>query len=141
MPQSPAAVQMLEQALGIFGDLGNRVGQANALSDLGDVRRLTDDFPAAAQVLEQALGIFRDFGDRLGQANALRSLGVVRRLTDDYPAAAQNLDQALRWLVRSLGKRRLSRCTFPQVSVAEGGGRVPVLILHFKDECVTVCCP
>jgi tetratricopeptide (TPR) repeat protein len=47
--------------------LGDRLGQAGALNDLGVVRWLTGDYPAAAQVLEQALGIYRDLGDRLGQ--------------------------------------------------------------------------
>ena len=74
----PAAAQALEQALGIYRDLGDRLGQANALRDLGVVRRLTGDYPAAAQALEQALDIYRDLGDRLGQANALSYLGVVR---------------------------------------------------------------
>jgi tetratricopeptide (TPR) repeat protein len=75
--------------------LGDRLGQANALSDLGDVRRLTDDYPAAAQALEQALDIYRDLGNRLGQANALSSLGIVQWLTGDFPGAAQMLEQAL----------------------------------------------
>jgi tetratricopeptide (TPR) repeat protein len=74
---------------------GDRLGQANALRELGVVRRLTGDFPAAAQALEQALGIYRDLGDRLGQANALRELGGLRGLTGDYPTAAQALEQAL----------------------------------------------
>ena len=64
----PAAAQILEQALGIYRDLGDRLGQANALHYLGDVRQLTGDYPAAAQVLEQALGIYRDLGYRPGQA-------------------------------------------------------------------------
>ena len=84
--------------------LGDRLGQANALSDLGIVRQLTDDYPAAAQDLEQALGIYRDLGDRLGQANALNGLGIVRRLTGDYPAAARDLEQAL-GIYRDLGDR------------------------------------
>ena len=75
--------------------LGDRLGQANALHDLGDMRRLTDDYPAAAQALKQALDIYRDLGNRLGQANVLRELGIVRRLTGDYPAAAQAHEQAL----------------------------------------------
>ena len=82
--------------------LSDRLGQANALHDLGDVRRLTDDYPAAAQAQEQALGLYRDLGDRLGQANVLRELGAVRRLTGDYPAAAQAQEQAL-GLYRSVG--------------------------------------
>ena len=84
--------------------LGDRLGQAGALNDLGDIRRLTGDYPAAAQALEQALDIYRDLGDRLGQANALGSLGAVRRLTGDYPAAAQALEQALD-IYRDLGDR------------------------------------
>ena len=84
--------------------LGDRLGQANALDDLGDVRRLTSDYPAAAQALEQALGIYRDIGNRLGQANALHDLGVVRGTTGDYPAAAQVLEQAL-GIYRDLGDR------------------------------------
>jgi tetratricopeptide (TPR) repeat protein/transcriptional regulator with XRE-family HTH domain len=84
--------------------LGDRRGQAGALSDLGVVRRLTDDYPGAAQALEQALGISGDLGDRLGQADALSDLGVVRRLTDDYPGAAQALEQALS-IYRDLGDR------------------------------------
>jgi tetratricopeptide (TPR) repeat protein/transcriptional regulator with XRE-family HTH domain len=75
--------------------LGDRRGQAGALSDLGVVRRLTDDYPGAAQALEQALSIYRDLGDRLGQANALRELGAVRWLRGDYLGAAQALEQAL----------------------------------------------
>jgi tetratricopeptide (TPR) repeat protein/transcriptional regulator with XRE-family HTH domain len=84
--------------------LGDRLGQANALNDLGDVRRPTGDYPAAAQVLEQALAIYRDLGDRLGQANALSYLGEIRQLTGDYPAAAQMLEQALA-IYRDLGDR------------------------------------
>ncbi len=84
--------------------LGDRLGQASALSDLGDVRRLTGDYPAAAQAQEQALRIYRDLGDRLGQANALSDLGDVRCLTGDYPAAARDLEPALD-IYRDLGDR------------------------------------
>ena len=58
--------------------LGDRPGQASALTNLGDVRRLTGDYPGAARDLEEALGISRDLGDRLGQANALIYLGDMR---------------------------------------------------------------
>jgi tetratricopeptide (TPR) repeat protein/transcriptional regulator with XRE-family HTH domain len=85
-------------------NLGDRLGQANALNDVGDVLRLTHDFPAAAQALEQALAIYRELGSRLGQANVLHDLGVVRWLADDFPAAAQVLEQSL-GIYRELGDR------------------------------------
>jgi tetratricopeptide (TPR) repeat protein/transcriptional regulator with XRE-family HTH domain len=89
-------------AIGAAQHLGDRLGQANALSDLGEVRRMTGDFPAAAQAQEEALGIFRELGERLGQAHALHCLGAVRSVTDDFPAAARALDEALS-LYRELG--------------------------------------
>jgi tetratricopeptide (TPR) repeat protein/transcriptional regulator with XRE-family HTH domain len=85
--------------------LGDRVGQANALNDLGVVRRQTGEYPAAARALEQALDIYRDLGDRLGQANAHSDLGVVRRMTGDYQAAAQAQELALS-IYRDLGDRQ-----------------------------------
>jgi len=85
-------------------DLGDRLGQAGALNDLGEIRQRIGDYPAAAQALEQALDSYRDLGDRLGQARALSCLGDVRRLADDYPAAAQALEQALD-IYRDLGDR------------------------------------
>jgi len=84
--------------------LGDRLGQANALNDLGIVQRLTNEDAAAAHAQEQALGIYRQIGSRLGEANALYSLGAARRATDDSPAATQALEQAL-GIYRDLGDR------------------------------------
>jgi len=65
------AIARHQVAIGAARHLGDRLGQAGALDDLGVVRSLMDDYPAAAQDLEQALGIYRDLGHRLGQAGAL----------------------------------------------------------------------
>ena len=91
----PAAAQALEQALDIYRDLGDRLGQANALSDLGVVRRMTGDYPAAAQALEQALGIYRDLGDRGGEAEALNERGTLHRVSGELAQAEGCHQQAL----------------------------------------------
>ncbi len=84
--------------------LGDRLGQANALTDLGRVRLLTDDFAGAGRDLAEALDIYRGVGNQLGQANALNNLGDMRRLVGDYPAAARDLEEAL-GIYRDLGNR------------------------------------
>ena len=84
--------------------LGDRLGQANALCDLGHLRRMTSDYPAAAQDLNEALAIYRDLGDRLGQANVLFDLGPIRWLTGDHRAGVRDLEQAL-GIYRDLGDR------------------------------------
>ena len=99
------AISRHEAAIQAARYLGDLPGQANALIDLGDARRLMGDYPAGVQALEQALGICRDSGDRLGQGNALHQLGVARRLMGEYPAGAQALEQALD-IYRKLGDRR-----------------------------------
>jgi tetratricopeptide (TPR) repeat protein len=85
--------------------LGDRLGEANALTDLGDVRQLTGDYRGAAEALEQALGICRDTGNQRGQANALTALGDVRLMAGDYRGAAQALEQAL-GICRDTGNQR-----------------------------------
>jgi tetratricopeptide (TPR) repeat protein/transcriptional regulator with XRE-family HTH domain len=100
----PVAVELLEQALGIYRDLVDRRGQANVFNDLGDLRRAMADNPGSAKVLEQALGIYRDLGDRLGEATALNELGETRLHANDYPGAAQAQEQAL-GIYRDLGDR------------------------------------
>jgi tetratricopeptide (TPR) repeat protein/transcriptional regulator with XRE-family HTH domain len=85
--------------------LGDGLGEASALTDLGEVRCVTGDYSAAAGTLEQALAIYRDLGERLGEANAISCLGLVRYMTGEYPAAAQAEEQAL-GVYRALGDRR-----------------------------------
>ncbi|MGB8199178.1 MAG: tetratricopeptide repeat protein [Pseudonocardiaceae bacterium] len=89
------ALELHAQAATAAQHLGDQIGEANALTDLGVARRLTGDYSGALQVLEQALVLSRDLGDRRGEANALTDLGGVRQLTGDYPGAAQSLDQGL----------------------------------------------
>ncbi len=99
------AIALHTAAIQAASKLGDRLSQANALTDLGDVLWLLGDYPAALEALEQALVVYRHIGERLGQANALNYLGIVRCLTGDYPAAAQAQDQALT-IYRDLGDRR-----------------------------------
>jgi DNA-binding SARP family transcriptional activator/tetratricopeptide (TPR) repeat protein len=89
------AVSRHAGAAGAARYLGDRLSEANALTDLGDAQQLAGDHPAATAVLTEALTMYRDLGDLRGEANALRSLGIVRRLTGDFPGAAQALEQAL----------------------------------------------
>ncbi len=84
--------------------LGDLTGAANALTDLGDARRLTGEYPGAAQAAEKAMRIYQDLGDQRGQANALIDLGAVRWQTGEYPGAAEVLRQAL-GIYRELGSR------------------------------------
>lgn len=80
----------------------DRHGEADALWDLGWVRRVTGDFVEADKLAGQALELYRKLDDRHGEANALWELGWVRWLMADFAGADELLRQALE-LYRDLG--------------------------------------
>jgi tetratricopeptide (TPR) repeat protein/transcriptional regulator with XRE-family HTH domain len=84
--------------------LGDRLGEAIALGNQGDVRRLAGDYPGAVEAARAALEIFRDLGDRVGEANALTNLGSALYFLDDYAVATECQETALR-IYRDLGER------------------------------------
>ena len=84
---------------------GDRVGEANALLQIGAMRVLGSDFKSAVAPLEQALEIYRGLDEKLGEANALRELGRVHRTTGDLAEGAVALDRAL-GLYQELGDTR-----------------------------------
>jgi tetratricopeptide (TPR) repeat protein/transcriptional regulator with XRE-family HTH domain len=93
-----AAVRALRQS-------GDRLGLANALSDLGEAHRWTGDYPDASEALEEALTIYRDLGNLLGQANTLNYLAAIRLAGGDYQCAAQLQEEGLA-AARAVGDRR-----------------------------------
>jgi tetratricopeptide (TPR) repeat protein len=96
------AIARHESAVASARHVRDRLGEANALDDLGTAQQLTGDYRGAVETHEAALARYRDLRDRLGQANALSHLGYAWSVTDDYPRAARALHEALA-LYRDLG--------------------------------------
>jgi tetratricopeptide (TPR) repeat protein len=90
-----AAAASHQQALTLFADLGNRLGQAEALNRLGELATRTADTPQARKHHTQALAIARDLSAAPEEARALEGLGHSH-LQDGHPGqAAAHLQQAL----------------------------------------------
>jgi len=98
------AAALHQAALQAAHDAGNQLAEARALTDLGDMQFLTDEYPDAAASLTRALELYRSLGDRPGEASALTELGAVQHATGDSPAATASLTRALE-LYRSLADR------------------------------------
>jgi tetratricopeptide (TPR) repeat protein/transcriptional regulator with XRE-family HTH domain len=98
------ALTLHQAAFQAARDAGNQLAEARALTDLGDMQFLTDDYPAAERTLTRALEMYRGLGDRAGEARALASLGAVQHAAGDTPAAAASLTRAL-GLYQSLADR------------------------------------
>jgi tetratricopeptide (TPR) repeat protein len=74
--------------------IGDRSGEANALSGLGDVAYMLGDNVTARQHYEAAREIHLQTGDRSGEANALFGLGDVARMLGDKVTARQHYEAA-----------------------------------------------
>jgi tetratricopeptide (TPR) repeat protein/transcriptional regulator with XRE-family HTH domain len=98
------ALALHQAALQAARDTGSQLAEARALTDLGDMQFLTDDYPAASATLTRALEVYQGLGDRSGEASALTGLGAVQHATGDSPAAAASLSRAL-GLYQSLDDR------------------------------------
>jgi DNA-binding SARP family transcriptional activator len=91
----PRALALHQAAVHTAERHGHPAAHANALADLGILRRLIGDLPGAEVALDQALEIYRATGDRHGEADALSELGRVRSQIGDLAGAAGALGRAL----------------------------------------------
>jgi tetratricopeptide (TPR) repeat protein len=104
LKQSREALGNYEQALTIYREVGDRLGEANTLKAQGDVLQFLKQSREALGNYEQALTIYREVGDRLGEANTLKAQGDVLQFLKQSREALGNYEQALT-IYREVGDR------------------------------------
>jgi tetratricopeptide (TPR) repeat protein/transcriptional regulator with XRE-family HTH domain len=98
------AVALHLGALAAARQASDRLGEADALTELGIVQRETGDYTAATASLARALALYGDAGDLPGQSNVLGQLGFLHMLIGDYQDAVASQQKALT-LARRAGDR------------------------------------
>ncbi|MEU0147358.1 cyclophane-containing RiPP biosynthesis TPR protein HaaT [Streptomyces sp. NPDC006288] len=83
---------------------GDQRALADALAELGVVRRFMAAYPEAVEALDEAVTEYEAVGEKRGKADALNQLGIVWYMTADYEASARAQVDALA-LYRELGDR------------------------------------
>ncbi|MEU0506276.1 tetratricopeptide repeat protein [Nocardia sp. NPDC005998] len=91
----PLARLLHQRAAAAAKDLGDRIGEATALDNLGFVHGRIGDYGDAADLHRQAVAIYREIGNRVGEANALNNLGIVQVSLGHYAESASLHRQAL----------------------------------------------
>ncbi|MCG5468207.1 tetratricopeptide repeat protein [Micromonospora sp. LAH09] len=82
-------------ALTIQLRLGNRVGQASILNNLGIVHREEGRLTEAGECYAQALRLYRELGNRYAEWSCLGNVGVVQLELDQLPDAVRAQQAAL----------------------------------------------
>jgi CHAT domain-containing protein/tetratricopeptide (TPR) repeat protein len=102
--QFTAGLQSWQQALSIYRELKDRLGEGNALGNLGIAYDALGDYPKAIDYHQQSLKIAREIKDRNGEGNALGNLGIAYFRLGDYPKAIGFHQQRLK-IARELKNR------------------------------------
>jgi len=89
------SLQILEIALDLFRELGDRRGEAAALRRMGFTHLLAGDHDIAEPLLLEALHAFQDIGSRKGVAWANQNLAWVAFLRGESDVAEERLQKAV----------------------------------------------
>jgi len=95
MGQPGRALDVLEQALPICHEVGDRVGEATTLNNLGEVYRVTGQPKRALELYRDALSICREVKDRAGEATTLNNMALVHDTTGQPEQALELYQEAL----------------------------------------------
>ncbi|AFZ01264.1 tetratricopeptide repeat protein [Calothrix sp. PCC 6303] len=93
--QFTVALQSWQQALQIYREIKDRLGEGQSLGNLGVAYLYWGDYPKAMDYHQQRLAIAREIKDRLGEGYALGNLGNAYGSLGDYPKAIDYHQQRL----------------------------------------------
>ena len=91
----PAAAASLARALELFGDLGDRRGQAGASINMGELLFLSSAYREACGYFAQGLSIARDISTPVEEAGALEGIGRCHIQEENPGQGTADLRQAL----------------------------------------------
>ena len=82
------AVRLLEEALEVYRDLGNKAFVARTMGSLGYAALLRSDYQNAEKLFRQSLREFADLNEKMGIAEGLEGLAAVSAVTNRIEQAA-----------------------------------------------------
>jgi ATP/maltotriose-dependent transcriptional regulator MalT len=120
------AADMYHEALGLFRELGDKLGIAWCLNDLAVLAHEWGELQRADALYEESLALKKELGDKRDVVITLGNIAVLARTRGDYEQAFERGEESLAWL-RSLGNEVDRR------TLVNNLGNVGALALHFKD--------
>jgi tetratricopeptide (TPR) repeat protein len=95
VPDVGSARQLLDEALALYRQLGDRGGIARALWGIANVYYLSGNPVAARPAAEESAVLFRALGDRFGLSWALHNLGLIDVRGNDFAAARRAFEESM----------------------------------------------
>lgn len=93
--QVEAALQSWNEALELYRQSGNRIGEGRVLGNIGAVAEAVGNYPEAIAAFEDSLEVAREINDYQGIVFALNNLGHTHELLGNYEQALVYQEEAL----------------------------------------------
>ncbi|NER96824.1 MAG: tetratricopeptide repeat protein [Symploca sp. SIO1B1] len=103
--QFEEALQLWQQALVIYREIGYRQGEADSLGNLGAAYERLAEYEQAIGFFERSLAIAREIGYRQGEIKSLGSLGAAYERLAEHKRAIEFHEQSLA-IFREIGDRQ-----------------------------------
>jgi tetratricopeptide (TPR) repeat protein len=97
-------MELLQQAMGIYRQAGDRLGEARATGYMGNVMARQGQREEAVRRYEQAEAIFRELGHQRGLSTCRGNLGLMYKYFDQFDKAEKAYREALD-IDRAIGNR------------------------------------
>jgi len=122
-----------DEAIVLFKQEQNRLGQANTLLSLGDLLRRLGKISKARHHYDEAMALFKQEQDRLGQANTLQSLGELAKRLGKVDEARGHYDEAMALFKQE--QNRLGQANTLQMlgELAKRLGEIDEARVHLND--------
>jgi len=111
-----AALPVYEQALALYRQQDDRLGEAITLGLIGNCHKRLGDYDRAGELLDQALAMKRQLGDRLEEGKTLSHLGLLAWEQAEYDAAIRYFELAIA-IGRELGDAQLEGSALNNLSL------------------------
>jgi len=131
------ALRLLEQALSITKEVGDRGGEATTLNNMAAVYSEIGRPQDALPLLEQALPMLKEVGDHAGEAATLNNMALAYRATDHPRDALRLYEQALPML-KEVEDRVGEAATLSNIAVVYRELGRPQDALRFYEQALSI---
>ncbi|HTX90867.1 MAG TPA: tetratricopeptide repeat protein [Anaerolineales bacterium] len=128
-----AARKLFDESLAIFGDMGDRYGQAWVMNHLGQIALWSGEFPEAQARLGESLDLFRQLGASWNIAWVYYSLADVAIETGQLSKAESWLSQSLDLFEQAGDRRATALCHYSYGEIARRREDFPAAIRSFSE--------
>jgi non-specific serine/threonine protein kinase len=131
--ESAAARAPFEEALAIYQEGGDTLGQATVLNNLGNLAWSLGDYDTAHARYEESLALRRELGDPRGEAQTLHNLGNLVSTRGDHATARAYYEQslAIKRQIEDWPGVAHSQLNLGIIAIAEGD--LAAAELHFEE--------